>query len=337
MPRGHLDTRTMHCSALAGNPRGDPVDRPCAVYLPEAYVAGAARYPVVVLLHAFTGSVPGWFNTTPFVPGILDRLDALFAAGAPPFLAVFPDGLTGLGGSQWIDSPGNGAYGQMIVQDVLGHVDRNYATLRSPGARAVAGRSSGGYGSWQLVRHFPGVFGHLASHSADAYFEYCYLPEFPRAASSIAGAGGVDAWWEGFERRVRETKMAGDDHAVLNVLAMAAAYSPDPAQPLGVALPFDLDTARIDERVWATWLAEDPVRFVERDPEPFRSLHSVFIDCGTRDEFGLRWGARMLARMVAGGRATVVHEEYEDGHMGTAYRFDRSLAFLAPRLAREQG
>lgn len=337
MPRGHLDIRTVHCGALAGNPRGDPVDRPCAVYLPEGYVAGAARYPVVVLLHAFMGSVPGWFNTTPFNPGILDRLDALFAAGAPPFLTVFPDGLTGLGGSQWIDSPGNGAYGQMIVHDVLGFVDRTYSTLRSPGARAVAGRSSGGYGSWQLMRRHPGVFGHLASHSADAYFEYCYLPEFPRAATALARAGGVDPWWQEFERRVRETKMGGDDHAVLNVLAMAAAYSPEPAQPLGIALPFDLATARIDEQVWARWLAEDPVRFVERDPEPFRALHSIFIDCGTRDEFGLRWGARMLARLVEGGRATVVHEEYEDGHMGTGYRFDRSLAFLAQRLERQQG
>ena len=97
----------MHCAALAGNPRGDPVDRPCAVYLPEGYESGARRYPVVVLLHAFMGSVPGWFNTSPFSPGIVDRLDALFASGAPPFLTVFPDGLTGLGGSQWIDSPGN--------------------------------------------------------------------------------------------------------------------------------------------------------------------------------------------------------------------------------------
>lgn len=337
MPRGHLDIRTLHCAALTGNPRGDPVDRPCAVYLPEGYVAGARRYPVVVLLHAFMGSVPGWFNSAPFAPGILDRLDGLFAAGAPPFLTVFPDGMTALGGSQWIDSPGNGAYGKMIVQDVLGHVDWTYATLTSPGARAVAGRSSGGYGSWQLMRRYPGVFGHMASHSADAYFEYCYLSEFPRAASALAQAGGVDPWWRGFERRVRETKMGGDDHAVVNLLAMSAAYSPDPAQPLGVALPFDLATARLDERVWARWLAEDPVRFVERDPEAFRKLQSVFIDCGTRDEFGLRWGARMLARMVAGGRATVVHEEYEDGHMGTAYRFDRSLAFLAGRLEREQG
>jgi putative esterase len=337
VPRGRLDIRTVHCAALVANPRGDPDERPCAVYLPEGYDAGAGRYPVVFLLHAFMGSGPGWFNAAPFSPGILDRIDAVLASGVPPFLTVFPDGLTALGGSQWMDSPGNGAYGQMIVQDILGHVERTYRTVRAPGGRAIAGRSSGGYASWQLVRRFPGTFGHIASHSADAYFEYCYLPEFPKVAAVLDKAGGVDAWWAGFQRRIRETKMGGDDHMVVNLLAMAAAYSPDPAQPLGVALPFDPATARLDDAVWATWLAEDPVRFVERDPDPFRSLQSIFVDCGTRDEYGLRWGARMLALMVQGGRATVVHEEYEDGHMGTTYRFDRSLAFLGPRLAREQG
>jgi enterochelin esterase-like enzyme len=100
-----------------------------------------------MLLHAFMGSALGWFNAAPFTPGILDRIDAVFASGVPPFITVFPDGFTSLGGSQWIDSPGNGAYGQMLVHDVLGHVDRTYATLRSPASRAVAGRSSGG------VRH----------------------------------------------------------------------------------------------------------------------------------------------------------------------------------------
>jgi hypothetical protein len=111
--------------------------------------------------------------------------------------------------------------------------------------------------------------------------------------------------------------MASEDHAVVNLLAMAAAYSPDPAQPLGVALPSIRRPRGSTSGCGPAGLAEDPVRFVERDPEAFRALESIFIDCGTRDEFGLNWGARMLARMVTGGRATVVHEEYEDGHMGT--------------------
>jgi enterochelin esterase-like enzyme len=304
------------------------------LYLPEGYDGSSARYPVVVLLHAFLGSALGWFNSTPFSPGILERLDRLFAEGVPPFLTVFPDGWTALGCSQWIDSLGNGAYGRMVVQDVLAHVDRTYRTVAEPGGRAVGGRSSGGYGSWQLVRHFPGTFGHLAAHSGDAYFEYCFLPDFPKVAGALLRADGVERWWSGFQERVRETKMAGDDHAVVNCLAMAAAYSPEPGQPLGLSLPFELETARILPEVWVRWLAQDPVRFVAKELETFRQLRSIFIDCGSRDEFGLRWGARMLAETLRNQGVPVVHEEFDDGHMGTSYRLDRSLRFIAPRLAR---
>ena len=334
MPRGRLDVHTIHCAALEGNPRGDPADRPCAVYLPEGYEASKERYPVVVLLHAFMGSCLGWFNTSPFGPGILERLDALFASGVPPFLAVFPDGWTALGGSQWMDSPGNGNYGRMVVRDVLGHVERSYRTVPGAAARAVAGRSSGGYAGWSLSRHFPGTFGHVVSHSADAYFEYCYLTEFPKVASALLRAGGLEPWWAGFVRRTAETKMGGDDHAVVNLLAMSAAYSPEASAALGLQLPFDPSTARVLDGVWARWLAADPVRFVPADPQPFRALKSVFVDCGTRDEFGLQWGARMLAELLRSAHVEVLHEEYDDGHMGTTYRFDRSLRWLAPRLAR---
>jgi hypothetical protein len=216
----------------------------------------------------------------------------------------------------------------MIVQDIRGHVDRTYRTVKAPGGRAVAGRSSGGYASWQLVRRFPGIFGHIASHSADSYFEYCYLPEFPRAASALAAAGGVNTWWSGFERRVRETKMGGDDHAVVN-LPPCRGVLLDPSQPLGV------DCRSTSARPGSTtglalWLADDPVRFVERDPRPSaRCEHFIDWAPGTSS---LRWG-RGAARAVAGGR---------DGGprgirgrpMGTAYRFDRSLAFLTPAPAR---
>ena len=128
--------------------------------------------------------------------------------------------------------------------------------------------------------------------------------------------------------------MAGDDHAVVNALAMAAAFSPKAGEPLGLEVPFESETAAVRPVVWERWLAEDPVRFVLRDLRPFQGLLTLFIDCGTRDEFGLRWGARMLARTLTAAGISVTHEEYEDGHMGTSYRFDRSLRLLLPRLSR---
>ncbi len=333
--KGQVQLHRLACPALRGNPLGDPVERDCVVYLPPGYASSAQRYPVVVFLHAFLGSAAGWLNVAPFAPSVPERLDQLLDAGLPPCIAVFPDGWSALGGSQWANSAATGRYRDAVVQDVLGWVDADFRTVPRREARAVVGRSSGGYGSWQLVRHHPDVFGHLAAHSGDAYFEYCFLPDFPKAAGALLKAGGVEAFWRAFVQRARETKMAGDDHAVVNALAMAAAFSPKAGEPLGLELPFELETAAIRPTVWQRWLAEDPVRFVPQDVQAFRSLQTVFIDCGTRDEFGLRWGARMLARSLTAARVAVTHEEYEDGHMGTSYRFDRSLRLLLPRLARQ--
>jgi S-formylglutathione hydrolase FrmB len=333
--KGQVELHRVQCPALTGNALGDPVERPCAVYLPPGYATSAERYPVVFFLHAFLGTAAGWLNVSPFSPTVPERLDVLIAQeGLPPCIGIFPDGWTALGGSQWSNSAATGRYRDAVVKDVLGWVDGTLRTVPRRAARAVLGRSSGGYGSWQLVRHHPDVFGHMAAHSGDAYFEYCFLPEFPKAAGALLKAGGVEAWRRAFLRRAAETKMGGDDHAVVNTLAMAAAYSPKAAEPLGLELPFEAETGALRQGVWERWLAEDPVRFVAADTRPFLSLKTLFIDCGTRDEFGLRWGARMLAQTLSAAGASVTHEEYEDGHMGTSYRFDRSLRLLLPRLAR---
>jgi predicted esterase len=74
------------------------------------------------------------------------------------------------------------------------------------------------------------------------------------------------------------------------------------------------------------------VRFVPRSLDAYRRLASIFLDCGTRDEFNLRWGARQVAAALRAGGVEVVHQEFDDGHMGINYRYDASLRWLAPRL-----
>jgi hypothetical protein len=179
------------------------------------------------------------------------------------------------------------------------------------------------------------VFAHVGCHSGDACFEYCYLPDLPKAASALLSAGSPAEWLEAAMIRARETKLRGEDLAVLNVLAMAAHYSPDPTAPLGLALPFELPSGRIRPDVWARWQAEDPIRFVPASLDAYRRLRTVFLDCGTRDEFHLRWGARMVAESLRAGGLEPVHQEFEDGHMGVNYRYDASLSVIVPRLARE--
>jgi hypothetical protein len=332
---GTLVQHALDAPALEGNPLGDPARRSLLTYLPPGYDGGDERYPVFYYLHGFNSSARAWVNFSGFSPSVPERLDALISQGAiPPVLAVFVDGWTALGGSQWDNSEALGRYRDHVVQDVVPFVDRTFRTVTSREGRALAGKSSGAYGALVLGRHHPDVFANLACHSGDSYFEYCYLGDFPKAASSLLKAGGVAPWFADFTQRARATKMRGDDFPTLNTVAMAAAYSPEAGQPLGLALPFELETGRLREDVWARWLALDPVRFIPQDPAPFRSLANVFVDCGTRDEANLRWGTRMVVRALEQAGAPVLHEEFEDGHMGINYRLDRSLLHLAPRLSR---
>jgi pimeloyl-ACP methyl ester carboxylesterase len=334
--KGVLETRELQSPALESNPLGDPARRQLRVYLPPGYSGGEQRYPAVYFLHSFSNSGASWTNVSAFGLSALDRLDAMIESGAiPPVIGVFPDGWTSLGGSQWINSDAIGRYRDYVAKDVVGFVDRTYRTLPKAASRAVVGHSSGGYGAMVMGRYHPELFSHLGSHAGDSYFEYCYLPDLPKAAASLLKAGGVEGWFQDFRKRSRETKPRGDDFTVINVLAMAAAYSPKKGEPLNIELPFDPQTARLKLDVWNRWLVHDPVRFVPKFLDAFRKVKSVFIDCGTRDEFNLRWGSRMLAEEFKASGVELSHEEFEDSHSGVAYRFERSLGFLVPRMARE--
>jgi pimeloyl-ACP methyl ester carboxylesterase len=331
---GQMVTEELESKALADNPLGDPARRRILFYLPPGHGQGADRFPAVYFLHGFPGSLAGWTNVGLFAPTVPERLDGLVARGViPPCIGVFVDGWSALGGTQWVNSAGIGRHRDYLVEDVVAFTDGRLRTIPRPGGRAVVGKSSGGYGAWVMGATAPSVFGHIAAHSADSGFEYCYLPDFPRAAAALQGSDPA-AWFEGMLRRAREKKLASDDHAVLNVIAMAASYSPAAGAPLGLELPFELATARLRPEVWARWLENDPVRFVPARLDAFRSLRSIFVDCGTRDEFNMRWGARMVVEELRAAGIGLVHEEFEDGHRDLNYRFDRSLAYLVPRMDR---
>lgn len=334
--QGTLETKSFDSPSLEGNPLGDPARRTAVVYLPPGYGTSQERFPVVYFLHGFSGAFGSWTNHNAFQPTVPQRLDALIEKGAiAPCIGVFLDGWSSIGGSQWINSDAIGRYRDYVARDCVAFVDRTYRTVPKAAGRAIVGKSSGGYGALVMGRYHPDVFGHIGCHSGDAYFEYCYLPDLPKAASQFLKAGGHEPWFRDFLLRCRETKPRGEDFTCINVLAMAAAYSPKKGEPLGIELPFEPTTAKLRVDVWSRWLVQDPVRFVPKFADAYRRLGSVFIDCGTRDEYNLRWGARLVVEELRNAKVDVLHEEFEDGHTGINYRYDRSLSYIVPRMARE--
>lgn len=326
--RGRVEIVDVESRVLAGNAAGDPAVRRVPVYLPPSYDASPARrYPVVHVLTGFSGRGRMLLNDNPWSPSLDDRLDALIAQGCPELIVVMPDCYTRFGGSQYVDSAATGRYETHLIEELVPWADQRYRTLAACEHRGVAGKSSGGFGAIRLGMRHPGVFGALACHSGDMLFEYCYGVDLPKACSVLQQHGGVKRFLEAFEAKPQKGK---DDFLALNIVGMAACYSPEPGAELGVGLPFDLATGLPRPEVWARWQAFDPLRQIDAHADALRRARLVYLDCGTRDEFHLHHGARAMHAALE--RLGVAHhyEEFDDGHMNVSYRYDHSL----PRLAR---
>ncbi len=314
---------------LKGNPLGDPVRRELWVYLPPGFDE-RRRYPVLWCLTGFTGTGSMAVIGNRWAPGLAERLDRLVAAGCPPVIVAFPDCFTRLGGSQYMNSAATGRYEDYLCDELIPFVDGSLPTLPFRDARGVLGKSSGGYGALRLGMRRPDLFAGVACHSGDMAFALCYQFGFARAAARIAKFRSLEAWLKEFE--ATEKKKTADFDAI-NTVAMASCYSPDPAQPLGIALPFDLESGELLHGVWARWREHDPVEMVRAHADALRRMRLLFLDCGSDDEYQLHLGMRLFAKRCAELGIPCETQEFPDDHKSISYRYDVSVPKLARALA----
>lgn len=328
---GRVETPTIESKVLAGNRLGDPTRREVPIYLPPGWDAPGASFPVVFLLAGFTSRGQKFLETHPWHKGVALRYDELVAAhAAPPAILVMPDCFTRLGGSQYVNSSYTGRYEDHLVRELVPFVDQHYPTL--PGRRGVMGKSSGGYGAMRLSMRHSGVFCAAASISGDCHFEYGYAAEFLAALRGLESAGGDPAAF--LESFFAAPTLDGDGHAVINLLAMSACYSPNPDCALGFDLPIELGTGRRRDDVWQRWLAFDPVNLIEQHASDWRSLDWLHLECGKRDEFHLQFGLRILRERLTALEIPHEHEEFDGGHFGTDDRYLELLPRMIAALCR---
>lgn len=324
--RGRVEIVAVESEILKSNPMGDPATRKVPVYLPPGYDEERLSYPVVFVLVGFTGRGTMLLNDEAWSETLADRMDRLMGEGkTSPMILVMPDCFTRLGGSQYINSEATGNYEDYVVEELVPWIDRDFRTLAEARHRGVMGKSSGGYGSIVLGMRHPDVFGAVACHSGDMYFDFCYFCDLPPALNTLNKAGGVSKFLEAFYRK---PKKESEDLRVMNILAMASCYSPNLDSPAGFDLPCDVETGEMDEEVWARWLTHDPVRLIDKHADALRRMKLLYLDCGTRDEWHLHYGARIFTGKLRQLGIEHVYEEFDDGHMKVSYRFDRSLELL---------
>ncbi len=131
---------------------------PYRIYLPAEYDKTQKRYPVLYMLHGFSGKDDEWMWY-----GLFDRLDEMIASGKiKPFIVVLPWGNQ----EYWVDHPDNGPrWGEYTAREVVAHIDGNFRTIPLKESRAIGGLSMGGNGALQVTMSYPNVFGVVGAHS----------------------------------------------------------------------------------------------------------------------------------------------------------------------------
>ncbi len=124
------------------------------VIVPENY-SKKKTYPVVYLLHGYSGNYSDWVKTVPSIKKLANQYQ---------FLIVCPDG----GFSSWyIDSPIDSTfqYESYVTKDVINYVDSHYSTIKDRNFRAITGLSMGGHGALYLAIRNKDLFAHAGSMS----------------------------------------------------------------------------------------------------------------------------------------------------------------------------
>lgn len=124
------------------------------VITPDSYPTGAS-FPVVYLLHGYSGSYADWVVKAPQASLNADRHQVII---------VCPDG--GFG-SWYFNSPVDPAYRYetYITTELVQQVDSRYQTIKDRKGRAITGLSMGGHGALYLAMRHPDIYGAAGSMS----------------------------------------------------------------------------------------------------------------------------------------------------------------------------
>lgn len=127
----------------------------CVVVKPASYKKKKLTFPVVYLLHGYSGNYANWINRVPELKKYSDEFNLLI---------VCPDGAYS---SWYFDSPLDSSfrYETHIYKEVVNFIDSNYRTRKDPLSRAITGLSMGGHGALYIALRHPDVFGAAGSMS----------------------------------------------------------------------------------------------------------------------------------------------------------------------------
>ena len=144
---GRVDTITIYSKAMQKNIK-------CVVIEPRK-IKGVKAWPVVYLLHGYSGAFSDWIRKVPALQQYADEYKTII---------VCPDGNYA---SWYFDSPIDSSmrYETYVGKEVPEYIDAHYPTIKDRKARAITGLSMGGHGGLFLGFRHADVFGACGSMS----------------------------------------------------------------------------------------------------------------------------------------------------------------------------
>jgi S-formylglutathione hydrolase FrmB len=142
-----VDTALTHSAAMHK-------DIKAVIVKPADYTAGK-RFPVIYLLHGFSGNYSDWIKKAPAIVELADTYQVII---------VCPDGNFA---GWYFDSPMNSEwkYETYVAGELVNYIDKHYATLADKKHRAITGLSMGGHGALFLAFKHQDIFGAAGSMS----------------------------------------------------------------------------------------------------------------------------------------------------------------------------
>ncbi|MCO5113582.1 MAG: S9 family peptidase [Bdellovibrionaceae bacterium] len=309
----HLENYKIHTlvidsKALSGNILGDPTLRYIPVLVPKA----EGEFPLVLFLSGYAGDGVKNFAFKGFENNLVQDIDVWTSQGeAPKAIYAFANAWTAWGGSQFINSKGCGQYEDYLVSEVCAQLKRNLPISSDPSDWCVHGGSSGGYGVLSLMSRHGDVFKKGVAIAPDSFFEASLLPEIYKVVPVIEELGGTQKILSSY--RSGDLKLSGGlFFQVFNVIAMAHCYASmnETSEPV---FPIDHQGKLLAE-VWQHWKSHDPIEFLPKSKSNLQSIEALYLSVGTKDEYGLQYGARQIKDLCQDQIKNFYYKEFQGTH-----------------------
>ncbi len=302
--------------ALATNLLHESATKPYGIYLPPSYTSGDRRYPVIYVLHGYTG------NATSLTSVIAPYEAMLRAEKVGEMILVFVDGSNRLGGSYYQSSPTVGDVETYIVSDLVGHVDAMFRTLADRGHRGITGFSMGGYGAMRLALKYPDVFGAVVAEGG-LYDMAKRLTDMDAAFAEAVGRSHPKDLDD----------LCGISDPARRAFAMAAAMASHPERPpLFLENPYEIVDGRarpvphVLQHMAANDVRAELARYAGRTPK----LNGIQIIHGRNDDTVPVAQAQALHRKMTELGINHAYEEHDGGH---TFIPERAFQFLWDHLS----